>query len=116
MAQSRCCPLQNALTGLPSFSVSLISTSLVSPPSSPPRILQLLGLSDLELQEQIAKGHSYAFNMGNNNIIPFKDFQEAAKVLMERNMPEVLQNRQRKAIFMPETHMPNMPRVIDEQR
>ena len=42
-------------------------------------MLQLLGLSDQELLEQIAKGHSYAFNMGNNNIIPFQDFQEAAK-------------------------------------
>ena len=79
-------------------------------------MLQLLGLSDQELQEQMAKGHSYAFNMGNNNIIPFKDFQEAAKVLMERNMPDVLHNTQTEAVFMPETHLPNMPRVVDEQR
>ena len=64
----------------------------------------------------MAKGHSYAFNMGNNNIIPFKDFQEAAKVLMERNMPDVLHNTQTEAVFMPETHLPNMPRVVDEQR
>ena len=79
-------------------------------------MLQLLGLSDQELQEQMAKGHSYAFNMGNNNIIPFKDFQEAAKVLMERNMPEVLHNRQTGAVFMPEPHLPNMPRAVDDQR
>ena len=64
----------------------------------------------------MAKGHSYAFNMGNKNIIPFKDFLVAAKVLMERNMPDVLHNRQTEAVFMPETHLPNMPRVIDEQR
>ena len=81
-----------------------------------PPLLQLLGLSDQELQEQMAKGHVYAFNMGNNNIIPFKDFREAVRVLMERNMPEVLQNRQTEAIFMPEAHLPNMPRVVDEQR
>ena len=61
-------------------------------------MLQLLGLSDQDLQEQMAKGHSYAFNMGNNNIIPFQDFQEAAKVLMERNTPEVLHNMQRKIL------------------
>ena len=79
-------------------------------------MLQLLGLSDQELQEQMAKGHSYAFNMGNNNIIPFQDFQEAAKVLMERNMPEVLHNRQTEAVFMPEAHLPDMPRVVDEPR
>ena len=64
----------------------------------------------------MAKGHSYAFNMGNNKIIPFQDFQEAAKVLMERNMWEVLHNRQTWAVFVPETHVPNMPRVVDEQR
>ena len=79
-------------------------------------MLQLLGLTDQELQEQMAKGHSYAFNMGNNNIIPFQDFQEAAKVLMERNMPDILHNTQTEAVFMPETHLPNMPRVVDEQR
>ena len=64
----------------------------------------------------MAKGHSYAFNMGNNNIIPFQDFQEAAKVLMERNMLEVLHNRQTGAVFMPETHLPNMPMAVDQQR
>ena len=42
----------------------------------------------------MARGHSYAFNMGNDNIISFQNFQEAAKLLMERNMPEVLHNTQ----------------------
>ena len=68
----------------------------------------------------MAKGHSYAFkyafNMGNSYVIPFQDFKEAAKVLMERNMPDVLQNRQTEAVFVPETHVPTMPRVVDEQR
>ena len=58
----------------------------------------------------MAKGHSYAFNLGNKNIIPFKDFLVAAKVLMKRN------NRQTEAVFMPETHLPNMPRIVDKQR
>merc|ERR1712016_56127 len=122
MAQSRCCLLQNPQTGLPSFRVFLLtpssssSSSCVSAPYSPHHLLHLLGLSDQELQEQMAKGHSYAFNMGNNHIIPFQDFQEAAKVLMERNMPDILHNTQTEAVFMPETHLPNMPRVVDEQR
>merc|ERR1719370_847393 len=109
MANSHCCPLKN------SFEVSLLSP-VFSTSSSPHPMLQLLGLSDQELQEQMAKGHSYAFNMGNNNIISFQDFQEAAKVLMERNMPDILHNTQTEAVFMPETHLPNMPRVVDEQR
>ena len=78
-------------------------------------MIQLLGLTDNELQKHITKGHSYVFNMGSNNIISFKDFQEAAKVLMERNMPDVLNNRQTEPVFMPEAHLPNMPRVVDEQ-
>ena len=64
----------------------------------------------------MANGHLYAFNMGNNNIILFEDYQETIQVLMERNMPEVLHNKQTEAVFMPETHLPNMPRVVDEQR
>ena len=35
-----------------------------------------------------------AYNMGNSSIIPFQDFKEAVEALMERNMPDVLQNRQ----------------------
>ena len=63
----------------------------------------------------MAKGHSYAFNMGNNNIIHFQNFQEAGKVLMKRNMPKVLNNTQTEAEFMPEAHLPDMPRIVDEQ-
>ena len=117
MAQSQCCPLQNTVTGLPSFGVSMLSLpSLLASSSSPHSMLQLLSLPDQELQEQMARGHSYAFNMGNNHVIPFQDFHEAVKVLMERNMPDVLHNRQKEGVFMPEAHLPNMPRVVDESR
>ena len=53
--------------------------------------------------------------MGNNNIIPFQVFQEMQKVLMERDMPEVLHNRQMEVVFFPETHLHNMPRVVAKQ-
>ena len=56
---------------------------------------------------------SYSFNMGNNNINPFK---KVLKVLMERDVPEVVHDRQMETIFFPETHLHNMPRVVDEQR
>ena len=78
-------------------------------------MLHLLGLSDQELQEQMAKGHSYAFNMGNNNIMPFQDYQEAAKVLMEQNMPEIIHNTQTEAVFMSETHLPKIPRIVTHE-
>ena len=95
---------------------TLFGVSFFSPSSPSSTLLELLGLSDHELQTQMVKGHGYAFNMGHNNIIPFQNFQEAARVLMERNMPDVLHNRQTKAVFMPETHIPSMPRVVDETR
>ena len=57
-----------------------------------------MGIPDLELQEQMAKGHPYAFNMGHGKMIPFKDYNEAGEALMERNMPEVLHNSQTKAV------------------
>ena len=61
------------------------------------RMLQLiLGLSDLELQEHMAKDHSYDFD-----IILFKNYQEATRVLMERNMPDILHNSQTETVFMP---------------
>ena len=52
--------------------------------------------------------------MGNNNNIHFQDYKEAAEVLMERNMPDILHNRQTKAVFMPETHLPNNPRNVED--
>ena len=116
MAQSRCCPLQSPRTGLPSFGIALLSpSSSASSSTSPHPLLHLLGLTDQELQEQMAKGHIYAFNMGNNNIIPFRNFQEAGKVLLKRNMPEVLDGSQTVAVFMPEAHLPSNPMVVDEQ-
>ena len=35
---------------------------------------------------------------------------------MERNKPEILHNRQKKAVFLPEAHLPNIPRIVDEQK
>ena len=92
MAQLLCsCQLRNPQTGLSFFGVSLLSPSASSSASSssspsasssassPHPFLHLLGLSDEDLQKQLTKDHSYAFNMGNNNIIPFKDFKEAVE-------------------------------------
>ena len=117
MGQKRRCLLHNNTTGNPPFfGVSPLSPS--SPAHSSSSLhpcLQLMGLTDQELRQQMAKDHSYAFNMGNNNIIPFQNFQGAAKELMKRNMPEVLNNIQKEAVFMPNVHLPKMPSVVDQQ-
>ena len=72
-----------------------------------------MGLSEEQLVKQMEQWHPYAFNMGHGKTIPFKDYQEAAQVLMERNMTEVLNDSQTKATVLPETHVPKMPRIVD---
>ena len=93
--------------------VAGIGIQSLTPSSSPLPLPRLLGLSDQQLQEQMAKGHGYGFNMGHGRIIPFKDYKEAAEALMERNFPEILHNRQTKVVFIPETHLPKMPHIVD---
>ena len=49
------------------------------------------------------KQQTFNFNMGHG--ILHSSYKEAAKVLMKRNMPEVLDNTQKRVIFLPETHL-----------
>ena len=53
------------------------------------------------------KQQTFNFNMGHG--ILHSSYKEAAKVLMRRNMPEVLDNTQKQVIFLPETHLPKVP-------
>ena len=64
----------------------------------------------------MAKAHPYAFDMGGTRIIPLKDYKEAGEVLMERNMSEVLHDRQTEVVFVPDAHLPKEPRVVDIPR
>merc|ERR1719410_299072 len=64
----------------------------------------------------MAKDHPYGFLMGHNKKIPFSNYKEAAKALMERNLPQIVEDRQTEAVFMPETHLPTVPRVVDMQK
>ena len=64
-----------------------------------------MGLSEEQLVKQMEQWHPYAFNMGHGKTIPFKDYQEAAQVLMERNMTEVLYDRPRPRRRSGQRHM-----------
>ena len=77
-----------------------IGVHFLTPSSKPLPLPDLLGLTDQQLQEQMAKGHGYGFNMGHGKIIPFKDYKEAVEALMERNFPEILHDRQTKVVFI----------------
>ena len=104
MAAKPCCP------------VAGIGVHFLIPPTSPQPLLDLLGLTDEQLQEVMAKNHPYGFIMGHNSSIPFSNYKDAAKSLMERNLPQILEDKQTEAVFMPETHLPTVPRIVDMQK
>ena len=104
MAERSCCP------------VAGIGVHLLTPASNPRPLLDLLGLTDEQLQEVMAKDHPYGFIMGHNRNIPFSNYKEATEALMERNLPQILRDRQTEAVFMPETHLPIAPRIVDMQK
>ena len=91
-----------------------LGVSLLSPSPNPRPILDLLGVSDQALQEQMAKGHPYIFNMGGGKF--FKNYRETVNALMERNMPDILHDKQTEIFFLPEAHMPKMARIVDIKR
>ena len=90
-----------------------LGVSLLVPSQTPRPLTELLGVNDQELLEQMARGHPYAFNLGSGKSISYQNYKEAAKALMERNLPEVLHNKQTKVVFVPQAHLPKMPRVVD---
>ena len=104
MASRRCCPVNG------------IGVHLLTPPNNPRPLLELLGLSDEQLREQMSKDHPYGFHMGHNRNFPFNKYEEAAEALMKRNLPEILEDKQTEVVFMPETHLPVEPRIVDMQR
>ena len=61
----------------------------------------------------MSKDHPYVFNIGGGASIPYQNYQEAVKMLMERNMPDVLHNKQTGVVFIPESHLPKVPRAVD---
>ena len=90
-----------------------IGFNLLTPSSTSRPLLHLLGLTDQQLQDHLAEGHPYGFILGHGKNMAFKDYKKAAHFLMERNFPDIAHDRQTKAIFIPETHLPKMPRIMD---
>ena len=64
----------------------------------------------------MAKDHPYGFIMGHSKSFPLSNYKEATEALMERTLPQILEDRQTEPVFMPETHLPTAPRVVDMQK
>ena len=100
-----CCLRHDPATG-----ASLLGVSVLTPSPNPQPLPELL---PLKKGQQL---HEHMANMGGTRVIPLKDYKEAGKGLMERNMPDVLHNRQTEVVFLPEANMPRMPRVVDLEK
>ena len=112
---SKGCSLSHdPLSQLPQLGVSNLIPSIN--PRTLPELLGFKNEDDPELPKQMAQTYPYAFNMGGSNVLPLKDYKEAGRLLMERNMPDLLRDKQTEVIFIPETHLPTMPRVVDPVR
>ena len=111
-AAPTCCFPHDPTSGAP-----LLGMSLLIPHPNPRPLPELLPLKKgQKLHEDIAQAHPYAFNMGGSRVIPLQDYKEAAEILMERNIPEVVHNHQDKVVFIPDVHLTKEPRVVDMAR
>ena len=108
----KCCLDHDPVTGAP-----LLRPSLLTPSPNPRPLPDLLPFKKgKKLHEDMAEAHPYAFDMVGTNVLPPQDYKEACQVLMERNMPDVLHNRQMEAVYIPPTPLPTRPIVVDLPR
>ena len=73
-----------------------------------------MGLDDQDLLENMNKGHQHIFNMGGGKL--YNNYRDAEEELLERNMPEIYNDQQKNAVFIPETYLPKVPRAVDENK
>ena len=88
-------------------------------PNTKKTILELLGsqtkgpISDDDVLEKMRRQHPYVFDMGGGKY--FKNHEEAAEELLKRNFPEIAEDKQVRAVFIPETYLPTVPRAVDPE-
>ena len=56
------------------------------------------------------KIHSYIFDMGAGQC--FQKYEDAEDALIKRNFPDISNNCQQSAVFLPETFLPKVPRAV----
>ena len=69
--------------------------------------------TDEDVQNKMKKTHSYIFDMGAGKY--FNNFEEAEDELLKRNFPDISNNLQNRAVFLPETYLPKVPRAVDPE-
>ena len=98
---------------------SPLGKRVIVAPINKKSILELLGsktrgpISDDDVQEKMRRQHPYVFDMGGGKY--FKNYEEAADELLARNFPEIAEDKQVRAVFVPETYLPRVPRAVDPE-
>merc|ERR1719312_1391185 len=99
---------------------SPLGKSGIPAPEIQKSVLELLGsveegpATDEDVQNEMKKMHSYIFDMGGGKY--FTNFEEAEDELLKRNFPDIFKNCQKRAMFLPETYLPKVPRAVDTER
>ena len=106
----RCCFPHCPQTG----QSAILGLHRLLPSVSPSTVLQLLGLTDRGLQDKMSQWHPYVLQLGGGNYL--SDSRQAAEHLLLRNLPEVAKDQQKKPVYVPESHLPNVPRAVDVAR
>merc|ERR1719312_1500176 len=60
--------------------------------------------------DKMKKIHSYIFIMGGGQCL--ENYEDAEDALIKRNFPDISQNDQTRAHFLPETFLPKVPRAV----
>merc|ERR1719206_277049 len=60
--------------------------------------------------DKMKKIHSYIFDVGAGQY--FENYEDAEDALIKRNFPDISQNCQTSAVFLPETSLPKVPRAV----
>merc|ERR1719312_1316004 len=60
--------------------------------------------------DKMKKIHSYIFIMGAGQCL--ENYKDAEDALIKRNFPDISQNDQQSAVFLPETFLPKVPRAV----
>ena len=87
-----------------------LGKSVILAPNVKKSVLELLGSTDCEVLDKMKKMHSYIFDMGAGQY--FENIEDAEDELIKRNFPDISNNCQQKAVFVPETFLPKVPRAV----
>ena len=78
-----------------------------------PAVLQQLNMSPGAAKEA-PEARTCEFLLGGGEVC--KDSKQAAAAMMKKNLPDIVENKQREVVFLPAAHLPKKARMVDIKR